>query len=281
MTENALKPAATTAVDWSRIKARQKATWESGDFGEIARCIEPAAEEFIRRMPLQPGLRLLDLACGTGNLAVLAARQGCHTHGLDIASNLIAQARVRARHEGLTIDYREGDAEAMPYPDASFDGVVSMFGAMFAPRPEVVAAELRRVVRPGGFVAMANWTPDGFIGRMFSVFRTHLPPPPEGVPSPLLWGQEHSVHVRLSGYSRLGTARRIAVMKHPFSAADTVDFFRRYYGPTLQAFESLPPEKQSRLRVDLVELQSNHNQAPTADSTEIHAEYLEVLAYRE
>ena len=147
------------------FKARQKATWEAGDFGEVAKHIESAAEEFMGSLALRPGLRLLDAACGTGNLAIHAARAGCAASGLDLAGNLIAQARARTEREGLSIDYVEGDAEALPYADASFDMVVSMYGVMFAPRPEVVAAELRRVTRPGGLVALANWTPGGFIGK--------------------------------------------------------------------------------------------------------------------
>lgn len=270
----------TPAFDWTALKARQKATWESGDFGEIARCIVPAAEEFMQALPMRAGLRLLDLACGTGNLAILAARRGCLTHGVDIATNLLAQARVRSAQEGVLIDYTEGDAEALPYADETFDAVVSMFGAMFAPRPGIVASEIHRVLRPGGFMAMANWTPEGFIGRMFEVFRAHVPPPPKEVPSTLLWGQEATVRERLGEFANLRLTRRIAVMRHPFSPADTVDFFRRYYGPTHKAFESLPPEGQSRLRRDLVDLQVRNNRSGRADTTEMHAEYLEVLAFR-
>src|SRR5262245_6191693 len=124
------------------IKARQKATWESGDFGEVAKFITSAAEQFMSRIELRPGAKLLDAACGTGNLAVIAARRGCQTYGLDIASNLISQARKRAQEASLDIQFTEGDAEAMPYPDESFDVVVSMYGVMFAPRPERVVGEL-------------------------------------------------------------------------------------------------------------------------------------------
>src|SRR6185295_5174164 len=141
--------AATTIPNLEAVKARQKATWESGDFGQIARTIENVAEEFMARQPLEPGSRVLDVACGTGNLAVLAARRGCVVSGVDIASNLIAQARTRAAAEGLRIDFKEGDAEALQFVDDQFDLVVSMFGVMFAPRPNVVAAESRRVTRPG------------------------------------------------------------------------------------------------------------------------------------
>src|SRR5260221_8332187 len=159
----------STILNLEAVKARQKATWESGDFGQIARTIENVAEEFMARQPLQPGSQVLDVACGTGNLAVIAARRGCVVTGIDIAGNLIAQARARATTEGLRIDFQEGDAETLPLAGCQFDFVVSMFGVMFAPRPDVVATELQRVTKPGGQVALANWTPEGFLGKMFNV----------------------------------------------------------------------------------------------------------------
>ncbi|MBL9199701.1 MAG: class I SAM-dependent methyltransferase [Opitutaceae bacterium] len=262
------------------IKARQKAMWESGDFGEIAKTIMPCAEEFMARLPLRPGIRVLDVACGSGNLAVIAARGGCTTSGVDIAANLVAQAKARAAEERLAIAFTEGDAEALPYADGSFDAVVTMYGAMFAPRPEVVAAELHRVVKPGGFVAMANWTPEGFIGKMFEVFKAHLPPAPAGVPSTMLWGSGEVVRDRLKAFADVRCVRRIAAMRYPFSPADTVEFFRRYYGPTGKAFEMLTPERQSALRRDLVALQTAHNSAAAPGTTEARAEYLEVVAVR-
>jgi len=267
-------------IDLQTIKARQKATWESGDFGEIAKSIEPAAEEFMAQLPLRRGQRLLDAACGTGNLAVIASRAGCEVHGLDIATNLIGQARARARGEGLNINYREGDAEALPYEDASFDVVVSMYGVMFTPQPERIVDELRRVTKPGGMIALANWTPSGFIGKMFGVFRRHVTPP-AGLPSPLLWGDEDIVRDRLRhGFDGLRLARRIARMRYPFDPAGTVEFFRQYYGPTNRAFASLTPSAQAELRTELVQLQSGHNVAKQPGHTEVLAEYLEIQAIR-
>ena len=263
------------------VKAKQKATWESGDFGQIARSIEYVAGEFMARQPLEPGLRVLDAACGTGNLAVLAARRACVVSGIDIAANLIDQARARAAAEGLRIDYREGDVEALPFDDGQFDLVVSSFGVMFAPRPSVAAAELLRVIKPGGQLALANWTPEGFLGKMFKVFKAHLPPPPAGVPSPMGWGDEATVRSRLQhGFAEVRLTRRIAVMRYPFPPAETVEFFRQYYGPTQRAFASLDPSAQAALRHDLVELQTANNIAKTPGATEVAAEYLEVVAVR-
>lgn len=261
------------------IKAKQKSTWEAGDFGQVAKSIENFAEHFMSRQPLCPGMRVLDVACGTGNLAVLAAQSGCVVSGIDIAANLLEQARVRAHTAGLDIDFQEGDAEALPYPDNTFDLTVSMFGVMFTPRPAVAAAELWRVTKPGGLIALANWTPEGFIGKMFSVFKKHLPPPPAGVPSPMEWGKESSVQDRLKeGFVNLRMTRQVEVMRYPFPPAETVDFFRKYYGPTLRAFESLSADGQISLREDLVELQTQHNSAKEAGTTAVEAEYLEVVA---
>jgi len=262
------------------VKAKQKATWESGDFGQIARTIENAAGEFMARQTLRPGLRVLDVACGTGNLAVIAARHRCIVSGIDIAANLIDQARVRAAGEGLPIEFAEADAEVLPFADDHFDLVVSMFGVMFAPRADLVAAELLRVTRPGGKVALANWTPEGFLGKMFNVFKAHLPAGPAGVPSPMSWGHEPTVRLRLQDFAEVRVARRIALMRYPFPPAETVEFFRRYYGPTQRAFASLDAAAQARLRQDLVDLQTAYNTAEIPYATEVAAEYLEVIAVR-
>lgn len=263
------------------IKIKQKATWESGDFGQVAQSIENFAEGFMRRLSLRRGARVLDVACGTGNLAVIAARQGCVVSGADIATNLLAQARTRASEAGLTIDFREGDAEALPYADGLFDFSVSMFGVMFTPQPALATAELRRVTKRGGQIALANWTMEGFIGEMFAIFKGHLPPPPAGVPSPMEWGSEPIVTKRLeSGFANVRLTRRVEVMRFPFPPAEVVEFFRKYYGPTLRAFESLPPSGQEALRRDLVELQTQYNSAKISGTTEVAAEYLEVVATR-
>jgi SAM-dependent methyltransferase len=262
-------------IELEALKSRLKATWMSGDFDKIARIIESGAEAFIERLALTPGTRVLDVACGSGNLSIPAARVGAIVTGLDIAPNLIETARKRALAEGLKIEFDEGDAEQLPYADASFDVVVTMFGAMFAPRPETTAAELLRVCRPGGRIAMANWTPAGFIGQMFKTTAVHVPPP--NLPSPLLWGDEATVRERLrSDVAEVQLTRRMISFRLPMTPEQTVDYFRVWYGPTLRAFAALDEDGQAALRRDLTRLWSEHNRA-TNGKTHVEAEYLEVL----
>src|ERR1700753_560406 len=161
-----------------QMKSAMRATWMAGDFGVIAKVMADRAAEFANRLAIPAGARVLDVACGTGNVAIPLARLGAAVTGVDIAPNLLVQARARAEAEGLHASFDEGDAEELPYPDGSFDAVVTMFGAMFAPRPEVVASELARVLKPGGLLGMANWNPEGFTGRMFRLGGQHAPPPP-------------------------------------------------------------------------------------------------------
>jgi SAM-dependent methyltransferase len=269
----------TIDPEMESLKTRLKGMWMAGDFGEVAKHIETGAEEFIARLALRPGVRVLDVACGSGNLAIPAARAGAVVTGVDIATNLLEQARARAAAEGLAIQFDEGDAESLPYADAAFDEVVSMFGTMFAPRPELVAAELVRVCRPGGRVAMANWTPGGFIGQMFKITAKHVPPPPN-MPSPLKWGDEETVRERLrEGVADLQLARRMCPFKYPFPPAGVVESFRMYYGPTQRAFDALDADGQAALRSDLEQLWAEHNRAAD-DTTYVEAEYLEVIATR-
>jgi SAM-dependent methyltransferase len=269
----------TINPEMESLKTRLKAMWMTGDFGQVAKHIETGAEEFIARLALKPGVRLLDVACGSGNLAIPAARAGAIVTGVDIATNLLEQARARAESESLTIRFDEGDAENLPYSDAAFDVVVSMFGAMFAPRPELVAAELVRVCQPGGRIAMANWTPDGFIGQMFKISGKYVPPPPN-MPSPVKWGDEETVRERLrDGIADLQLTRRICPFKYPFSPAEVVESFRTYYGPTQRAFDALDTNGQAALRNDLERLWAENNQA-TDNTTRVDGEYLEVMATR-
>lgn len=269
----------TLSPEMEALKAKLKATWTSGDFGQIAKSYAPGAAEFVSRLNLQPGERVLDVACGTGNLTIPAAKSGANVIGQDIALNLLEQGWARAKAEGLTIRFDENDAEALPYEDASFDTVMTMFGAMFTPQPETTAAELARTCRPGGRIAMANWTPSGFIGQMFKIVGKHVPPAP-GMPSPLLWGDEATVSQRFNGsVADLQLARRTITFDFPFSAAEVVECFRRYYGPTYKAFGALDEQGQAALRQDLEQLWSAHNQSKNG-VTKVESEYLEVVAIR-
>jgi ubiquinone/menaquinone biosynthesis C-methylase UbiE len=269
----------STVLDFAQLKSNMKSSWIAGDFGRIANFTTQAAEDFVHRTRIKPGCRLLDVACGTGNTAIPATRAGATVTGIDIASNLLDQARQRAAAEHLDIRFEEGDAEELPFPDRSFDGVLTMFGAMFAPRPERVAAELLRVCKPGGFIAMANWTPEGFVGKSFKITSTLLPPPP-GLPAPALWGDEPTVRKRLlSGASSLAMARQKIWFHYPFSPRETVEFFRQYFGPTHVAFSKLDQAGQATLAAQLESLWAEHNTA-TDGTTRVEAEYLEVRATR-
>src|SRR5258706_7590688 len=260
------------------LKGRLKTTWMTGDYDLFSRFMEKDAEQFFRRLGVTPGTRLLDVGCSAGQLALIAARAGAQVTGCDIAANWLEKARTRAAAEGLTITFEEGDAESLPYEDGQFDAVVSLVGAMFAPRPDLVAAELTRVCRPGGMIAMANWTPGGFIGQMFKAIARHIAP--SGMPSPVLWGDEATVRERLrKGIADLKVARQVYHFEYPFPPDAVVEFFRTNYGPMSRAFASLDGDGQEKLRSELVSLWSAHNKA-VDDSTKVDAEYLEVIAPR-
>jgi len=263
----------------AQLKSRMKAAWMAGDFGQIANHSVKAAEDFVARTAIKSGSHVLDVACGTGNSAIPAARAGGAVTGVDIAPNLLEQARRRAAAEGLKVSLEEGDAEELPYPDQSFDVVMSMFGAMFAPRPERVAAELIRVCRPGGLIAMANWTAEGFVGKSFRVTAEMVPPPP-GIPAPVLWGSEPAVRQRFShGISRLTLTRQLVKFDYPFGPREVVEFFRQYFGPTQAAFSRLDGAGQAELASRMERLWVEHNTA-TDGSTKVEAEYLDVRAIR-
>jgi len=183
--------------------------WMAGDYGHFAKFLEPGAMQFFEAMDIQLGQRVLDVACGAGQLSLPVARAGAVLTGVDIAPNLIEQAKRRAIEAGLGIEFEEGDAEALELPDASFDYVFSLIGAMFAPRPDRVASEFLRVCRPGGRIGMGNWTPSGLIGQMFKLTAGFVPPP-AGMPSPVLWGDEETVRARFgTGLSNLKLARKL------------------------------------------------------------------------
>src|ERR1051325_9881398 len=275
---NAIAQGILTTADLDQLKSRLKTTWMTGDYDVFARYMEKDAEVFYQRLGITPGTRLLDVGCGAGQLALIAARAGAVVTGCDIATNWLERARTRAAAEGLNITFEEGDAEALPYKDGQFDAVTTMFGAMFAPRPELVAAELTRVCRPGGIIAMANWTPSGFIGQMFKTIARHIAP--SGMPSPALWGDEATVRDRFrTGVAELKLTPRLYHFDYPFPPDAVVEFFRVNYGPMTRAFASLDANAQKALRSELVRLWAEHNTA-SGDTTKVDAEYLEVIATR-
>jgi SAM-dependent methyltransferase len=271
--------AVTNTTEIDALKSRLKATWMEGNYDYFSRFMESSAVEFLDRLNIQPGTRLLDVACGSGQLALIAARRGARVTGVDIATNAIAAARGRAASERLDAQFDEGDAEDLPYPDASFDVVATMYGAMFAPRPERVAAELLRVCRPGGTFAMENWTREGFVGTMFKTFARFIAPP--GMPAPVLWGDEQAVRDRFgAGVSDLRLTRVNYRFDYPFTPAGVVEFFRKNDGPTTRAFAALSDADRAALRADLVDLWTSHNQTKEPDRTIVDAEYLEVVGVR-
>jgi SAM-dependent methyltransferase len=267
-----------TTPEIDGLKARLNETWIAGEYDRFSRYMEQGARTFYEQLDIPPGCRLLDVACGSGQLALWAARDGVDVTGVDIAANLVRRAKARAKAEGLKVRFVEGDAEALPFEDASFDVVTSLIGAMFAPRPELVAQELLRVCSPGGTIAMANWTAEGFVGQMFKTFAKFLAP--SGMPAPVMWGNETVVRERLGGgVSDLAMTRRHYSFDYPFPPAEVVELFRQYYGPTNRAFASLDEDAAAKLREELETLWSTHNRGGD-EITFVDAEYLEVIAVR-
>ncbi len=274
---NTTTAAASGQSDIDALKLKLKTTWMSGNYDYFSRFMESSAVEFLDRIDLPKRGTLLDVACGSGQVALVAARRGLDVWGCDIATNAIAAARGRAKSEGLSATFDEGDAEALPYGDNRFDVVTSMFGAMFAPRPDLVAQELVRVCKPGGRVAMANWTKEGFIGQMFRTFAKFIAP--AGMPSPLLWGDEATVRERFGpASSNLRLTRVNYRFDYAFSPEKVVEFFREYYGPATRAFEALAEADRTTLRRELVDLWRSHNLTKEPDRTIVDGEYLEVVA---
>ncbi|WP_327042167.1 class I SAM-dependent methyltransferase [Micromonospora ureilytica] len=268
----------TIAPDLIAVKARQQVTWASGDYGAVAALIHPISELLVTAADLSAGARVLDVATGSGNAAIAAARCGCIVTGVDYVPELLERGKARAAAERLPITFVTGDAERLAYADGSFDAVLSVVGVMFAPDQERAATELVRVCRPGGTVALASWTPQGFIGDLFRTVGRHVPPP-AGLRPPAEWGDEGRVRELLgAAVSELRAVRREFVFRFG-TPEEFADFFRVNYGPTLKAFEALPEERRPDLHADLVELARTHNRATDA-TVRIPAEYLEVVAQR-
>lgn len=265
-------------ADLRQVKQRQQQMWASGDFHAVAALIQPVAEDVVEVLDPKADWRVLDVATGSGNAALAAARRGCDVVGVDYVPALLARGRKRAEAEGLDIDLVEGDAESLPFPDASFDAVVSVYGAMFAPDQAQAAAELARVTRPGGRIGLATWTPNGFIGEMLKVVSTHVPPAP-GVASPLLWGTKAHVSAMFGeAIEALGCRERTFTFRFR-SAAGFVEYFRDYYGPTLKAFEAVGDSGAEALFADLVALVRRY--AGTSEgAVAIPATWLESVATR-
>jgi SAM-dependent methyltransferase len=266
------------APDLAAVKARQQVAWTSGDYHAVAALIVPMAEQLAQAADLAAGARVLDVAAGSGNATLAAARCGAEVTGLDYVPELLERGRMRAAAEGLTVDFVEGDAEALPYPDASFDAVLSCVGVMFAPDQERAAAELARVCRSGGTIALANWTPASFVGGIFRTVGRHVPPP-AGVRPPGQWGtRERLVELLGDAVDELRITEREFVFRFR-SAADLTDFFRVNYGPVRKAFEALDEAGQAQLHADLTALATEHDRGP-GPSVAVPSQYLEVVATR-
>jgi ubiquinone/menaquinone biosynthesis C-methylase UbiE len=268
-----LEPA--TTPDLAAIKTRQQATWSSGDYHMIGTQIQIVSELLIEALDVRSTERVLDVATGSGNAALAAARRGCAVTGVDYVPALLNRARRRADAEGLAIEFTDGDAEALPFPDGSFDVVSSVFGAMFAPDQERTAAELARVVRPGGRIGIVAHTPDGFIGNLFKVIGKHVPPP-AGLRSPILWGTEARLRELFIGQiADLRVEKRFYTFRDR-SPEHYVDYWRTYYGPTLKAFEAVGAAGRAALEADMVDLIGRFDRAEDGTMV-VPSEYLEAV----
>ena len=258
------------------IKAKQQVTWSSGDYGKIAWITQPLAEVLTDAVEVRPGSEVLDAATGTGHVALAAARRFARSTGVDYVPALLDVARARAAAEGLDVTFTEGDVENIPFPDASFDYVLSTLGAMFAPNQEKTAGELLRVARPGGTIGMINWRPEGFIGELFRTIGAHVPPP-EGLQPAALWGSEDRVR-ELFGEGVASVSFKDGSIRIAFPSPEHfADFFIANYGPTLKASESLEGERKEAFRRALVDLATRHNQA-TDGTASLEWTYLLVVA---
>jgi SAM-dependent methyltransferase len=270
-------PARELANDPFTQRARE--IWTAGDYDRVSRGFRDEAEAFVDRLGLTSSDNVLDAACGTGNLTIPAARTGARVTGLDLVPTLLEATAGRAYREGLDITLDEGTVERLPYGKGEFDVVMSMFGVMFAARPDRVVAELRRVTRPGGRVALANWTRGGFVGRMLAMHVAYVPPAAD-LPSPLLWGDEGVIHKRFDNDSwNVKTRVRTLTFRYPYTPGGTAKLFRTSYGPTVRAFEALDNDRRGMLAADLLDHWTDH-QRPGKRITEVDSEYLEVVAIR-
>jgi SAM-dependent methyltransferase len=263
------------AINLKELKARQQSAWSSGDYAVVGTTLQIVGEDLCEALDLSAGQKVLDVAAGNGNATLAAARRWCDVVSTDYVASLLERGRMRAAAEGLSVEFREADAEALPFADASFDVVVSTFGVMFTPNQEQAAAELLRVCKAGGKIGLANWTPDGFIGQLFKTLGKYVAPP-AGAKSPALWG----TRARLSelfgaGAAGIKTEPRHFVFRYR-SPEHFLDVFKTYYGPMLKAFAALDGTRQQGLRRDLLALIGTMNRA-TDGSMALPSEYLEIV----
>jgi SAM-dependent methyltransferase len=265
-----------------------KALWEKGDFTRIAETMRASGEAFVETLGIRPGLAVLDLGCGDGTTALPAARRGAQVLGVDIAANLVAAGNARARAAGLAdLRFEEGDAcDIATIGDGRFDLLVSLFGAMFAPRPHDVAREMVRVTRPGGRIVMGNWIPGDptLVAQILKISAAYTPPPPEGFVSPVTWGQEEHVVDRFGAAgvaaADIGFERVTWVFRNPGPPADLLDIFRAYYGPTMNAYAAAAKNgREAELHAELLDLFEAQNRGANGD-TEIAATFLKVTVAR-
>ncbi|HXV06071.1 MAG TPA: methyltransferase domain-containing protein [Solirubrobacterales bacterium] len=266
-------------VDLTAVRGMQQRTWSEGDFSMVAAIVFRAADDLAEALDIVPGERVLDVACGSGNGALAAARRAWgNTVGVDFVPALLERGRERAAAERLDVEFVEGDAAELPFEDGEFDVVMSIFGAMFAPEQERTASELLRVCKPGGRIGMANWVPDGEIGRMFMTVAKHVPPPP-GVKPPLVWGVEDNLRQLFGdGIADLRVERKAS--RQTFRSVDHwLEFFRTYFGPVKVAFEKVGPEGEAALEADLRAFLEEGNTAGER-ALVLEPEYLQVVATR-
>ena len=264
-----------TAPNYSAIKQRQQATWASGNFAIIGTTLQVVGETLAEAADVRAGERVLDVAAGNGNATLAAARRFAQVTSTDYVPGLLEKGRARAVAEDLPVHFQVADAEALPFLDGVFDVVLSTFGVMFTPQHDRAAAEMMRVLRDGGRIGMANWTPQGFIGRLFKLIGGHVPPP-AGVKSPALWGTEsHLIELFGPSAAEIRCERRHFNFRYR-SAAHWIQVFRDYYGPTHKAFEALDPAARPALERDLTALLEEFNIAGPA-SLVVPAEYLEIV----
>ena len=261
--------------DLAAVKARQQGAWSAGDYAVVGTTLQIVGEQLCEALDLRPGSKVLDVAAGNGNVTLAAARRWCEVTSTDYVPELLERGRERAEAERLIVDFQQADAEALPFPDASFDVVVSTFGVMFTADQDKAAAELIRVCKSGGKIGLANWTPDGFIGRLFKTLGKHLPPP-AGVKSPALWGTRARIDEMFGEQaSKIHTAPRMFVFRYR-SPRHWLDVFKTFYGPMLKAFAALDAQAQAALSDDLLALADELNRA--GDGTmAAPSEYLEVV----